>query len=39
MSGAPPTGVVVDTMVISWLCDERPNPLAEITETSSGRHR
>ena len=29
MTGAPPTGVVVDTMVISWLFDERPNPLAE----------
>jgi predicted nucleic acid-binding protein len=29
MTAAPPTGVVVDTMVISWLFDERPNPLAE----------
>jgi tRNA(fMet)-specific endonuclease VapC len=29
MIAVPPTGVVVDTMVISWLFDERPNPLAE----------
>jgi hypothetical protein len=29
MTNAPPAGVVVDTMVISWLFDERPNPLAE----------
>jgi tRNA(fMet)-specific endonuclease VapC len=29
MTAVPPTGVVVDTMVISWLFDERPNPLAE----------
>jgi predicted nucleic acid-binding protein len=29
MTGALPEGVVVDTMVISWLFDERPNPLAE----------
>jgi tRNA(fMet)-specific endonuclease VapC len=29
MTGAPPTGVVVDTMVISWLFDERPNDLAD----------
>ena len=29
MTAAPPTGVVVDTMVISWLFDGRPNPLAE----------
>ena len=28
MTNAPPAGVVVDTMVISWLFDERPNPLA-----------
>jgi hypothetical protein len=28
MSDAPRPGVVVDTMVISWLFDERPNPLA-----------
>jgi hypothetical protein len=29
MTNAPPAGVVVDTMVISWLFDERPNQLAE----------
>ena len=29
MTIAPPAGVVVDTMVISWLFDERPNQLAE----------
>jgi predicted nucleic acid-binding protein len=29
MTSAPSAGVVVDTMVISWLLDERPNPLAE----------
>ena len=29
MNDAPPAGVVVDTMVISWLFDDRPNPLAE----------
>ena len=29
MNERPPEGVVVDTMVISWLFDERPNPLAE----------
>jgi hypothetical protein len=29
MTIAPPAGVVVDTMVISWLFDERPNPVAE----------
>lgn len=29
MSDAPREGVVVDTMVISWLFDDRPNPLAE----------
>ena len=28
MTDARPPGVVVDTMVISWLLDERPNPLA-----------
>ncbi len=27
--GAALAGVVVDTMVVSWLFDERPNPLAE----------
>jgi predicted nucleic acid-binding protein len=29
MTAAPPVGVVVDTMVISWLFDDRPNPLAD----------
>lgn len=29
MTSAPPVGVVVDTMVISWLFDQRPNPLAD----------
>jgi predicted nucleic acid-binding protein len=30
MTDAQPTGaVVVDTMVISWLLDDRPNPLAD----------
>ena len=29
MSDAPPAGVVVDTMVVSWLLDSRPNPLAD----------
>jgi predicted nucleic acid-binding protein len=29
MTDARPSGVVVDTMVISWLFDERPNPLAD----------
>lgn len=29
MTIAPPVGVVVDTMVISWLFDDRPNPLAD----------
>ena len=29
MSEAQPSGVVVDTMVISWLFDDRPNPLAD----------
>lgn len=28
MSGAPATGVVVDTMVISWLLDDRAEDLA-----------
>ena len=29
MTAARPLGVVVDTMVISWLFDDRPNPLAD----------
>jgi tRNA(fMet)-specific endonuclease VapC len=29
MTSAQPAGVVVDTMVISWLFDDRPNPLAD----------
>ncbi len=29
MTNAQPLGVVVDTMVISWLFDDRPNPLGE----------
>jgi predicted nucleic acid-binding protein len=29
MSDARTEGVVVDTMVISWLFDDRPNPLAD----------
>ena len=29
MSDRPPAGVVVDTMVISWLFDARPNQLAD----------
>lgn len=30
MTSVPPVGaVVVDTMVVSWLLDERPNPLAD----------
>src|SRR6266508_2601565 len=28
MTNGQPLGVVVDTMVISWLFDDRPNPLA-----------
>jgi predicted nucleic acid-binding protein len=28
MSGGPATGVVVDTMVISWLLNDRPEDLA-----------
>ena len=29
MTDARTSGVVVDTMVISWLLDDRPNPLAD----------
>ncbi len=30
MTDARTSGVVVDTMVISWLLDDRPNPLADL---------
>lgn len=33
MTTTRPAGVVVDTMVISWLFDERPNPVAERYRT------
>lgn len=33
MTNAQPPGVVVDTMVISWLFDGRPNPLADRPQT------
>jgi len=29
MTDARTPGVVVDTMLVSWLFDERPNPLAD----------
>ncbi len=29
MTDARPVGVVVDMMVISWLFDQRPNPVAD----------
>jgi hypothetical protein len=29
MTDAHASGAIVDTMVISWLLDDRPNPLAE----------
>lgn len=39
MTDARPVGVVVDTMVISWLLDQRPNPVADryraLIETTS----
>jgi predicted nucleic acid-binding protein len=37
MSDAPRPGVVVDTMVISWLFDERPNPVADQYRVLIGR--
>ena len=37
MSDAPRPGVVVDTMVISWLFDERPNPVADLYRVLIGR--
>ena len=36
MTSVPPVGVVVDTMVISWLFDDRPNPLADRYRTLVG---
>ena len=36
MTIAPPVGVVVDTMVISWLFDDRPNPLADRYRATIG---
>ena len=36
MTTAPPVGVVVDTMVISWLFDDRPSPLADRYRTLIG---
>jgi len=29
MTDARPAGVILDTMVVSWLFDDRPNPLAD----------
>ena len=37
MSDAPRPGVVVDTMVISRLFDERPNPVADQYRVLIGR--
>jgi predicted nucleic acid-binding protein len=37
MTDAPSEGIVVDTMVISWLFDERPNPLANRYRALIGR--
>jgi tRNA(fMet)-specific endonuclease VapC len=37
MTMAQPSGVVVDTMVISWLFDDRPNRLAEHYRMLIGR--
>jgi len=39
MSDAPRPGVVVDTMVISWLFDERPNPVADQYRVLIGERR
>jgi predicted nucleic acid-binding protein len=33
MTLAPLEGVVIDTMVVSWLFDDRPNPLADRYRT------
>ena len=38
MSDARSPGVIVDTMVISWLLDERPNPLADAYRDLIGPH-
>lgn len=37
MTDAQPSGVVVDTMVISWLFDDRRNPLADRYRVLIGR--
>lgn len=37
MTDARPSGVVVDTMVISWLFDDRRNPLADRYRVLIGR--
>lgn len=39
MTNAQPSGVVVDTMVVSWLFDERPNRLAEHYRALIGPRR
>jgi predicted nucleic acid-binding protein len=39
MTNAPPAGVVVDTMVISWLFDDRPNRLADRYRGLIGQRR
>lgn len=39
MTGSSPEAVVVDTMVISWLLDDRPNPLADRYRTLIGPSR
>jgi rRNA-processing protein FCF1 len=37
MTDTPNTGVVVDTNVISWMFNERPNPWRNVTGASSVR--
>jgi predicted nucleic acid-binding protein len=39
MTSAQPSGVVVDTMVISWLFDDRPNRLADRYRVLIGPRR
>jgi predicted nucleic acid-binding protein len=39
MTNAQPSGVVVDTMVISWLFDDRVNPLADRYRVLIGPRR